>query len=77
MAGGGMWMMMAFCLVGALLVLTAVAALAYALARGVLSAKRSQGEDAAMTELRVTFARGAITSDEYVQRRDLLERERR
>lgn len=77
MQGGGMWMMMALGLVGTLLVLAVIAALVYVLVRGVLSAMRSHREDLAVAELRATFARGAISSEEYAQRLELLERSRR
>lgn len=77
MDGGGMWMMMALGLVGTLLVLAAIAGLIYLLVRGILSAVRSHRDDPALAELRATFARGAITSEEYEQRLELLQRRRR
>lgn len=77
MAGGGMWMMMAFGLVGTLLVLAAVAGVIYLLVRGLLSAARSHRDDPALAELRATFARGAISGDDYEQRLELLQRRSR
>lgn len=77
MDGGGMWMMMALGLVGTLLVLAAIAGLIYLLVRGILSAVRSHRDDPALEELRATFARGAITGEEYEQRLELLQRRSR
>lgn len=74
MAGGGMWMMMALGLFGTLLVLAAIAGLVYLLVRGILAAGRSHRDDPALSELRASFARGDITSEEYEQRLDLLKR---
>lgn len=74
MGGGAMGMMMALGLLGTLLVLAAIAGLAYLVVRAVVSLLRANKSDAAIDELRRAYARGEIDREEYEQRMEVLGR---